>query len=84
MYLFTYPRKKIREAPLIRGTFFLNDITAVMVGKGSYIIYIVWVQLMCALMTNIKLFIFRNIFLGIEKAIITFSILEKIFPKNGN
>ena len=42
MYLFTYPRKKIQEAPLFRGTFFLNDITAVTVGTGSYIIYIVY------------------------------------------
>ena len=39
---------------------------------------------MCALTAHIKFSIFRNIFLGIEKAVITFSILEKIFPKNGN
>ena len=30
---------------------------------------------------HIKPSIFRNIFSGIEKAVITFSILEKIFPK---
>ena len=36
---------------------------------------------MCALMAHIKLSIFRNIFSGIEKAIITFSILEKFFSK---
>ena len=28
--------------------------------------------------------IFGNIFLEIEKAVITFSILKKIFPQNGN
>ena len=39
---------------------------------------------MCALRAHIKFSIFRNIFLGIEKAIITFSILDKIFSKNGN
>ena len=39
---------------------------------------------MCALRAHIKLSIFRNIFSGIEKAIITFLILEKIFPKNEN
>ena len=36
---------------------------------------------MCALRAHIKLSIFRNIFSGIEKAVITFSILKKIFPK---
>ena len=39
---------------------------------------------MCALRAHIKLSIFRNIFSGIEKAVITFSTLEKIFSKNGN
>ena len=39
---------------------------------------------MCALRAHIKLSIFRNIFSGTEKAVITFSILEKIFSKNGN
>ena len=39
---------------------------------------------MCALRAHIKLSIFRNIFLGIEKAIIIFSILDKSFSKNGN
>ena len=39
---------------------------------------------MCALRAHIKLSIFKNIFLGIEKAIITFSILDKNFSKNGN
>ena len=42
------------------------------------------VRLMCALRAHIKLYIFRNIFSGTEKAVITFSILEKIFSKNGN
>ena len=36
---------------------------------------------MCALRAHIKPSIFRNIFSGIEKAVITFSILEKIFSK---
>ena len=36
---------------------------------------------MCALRAHIKLSVFGNIFSGIEKAVITFSILEKIFPK---
>ena len=36
---------------------------------------------MCALRAHIKLSIFRNIFSGIEKVVITFSIFEKIFPK---
>ena len=39
-----------------------------------------WVRLMCAL----KLSIFENIFSKIEKTVITFSILEKIFSKSGN
>ena len=34
--------------------------------------------------THIKFFIFRNIFLGIEKIVITFSILKKIFFKKEN
>ena len=33
---------------------------------------------------HIKFSIFKNIFSGIEKTVITFSILEKIFFKNGN
>ena len=44
----------------------------------------IWVRLMCVLRAHIKLSIFRNIFSGIEKAVITFSILEKIFSKNEN
>ena len=47
-------------------------------------IYIKMVRLMCALRAHIKFFIFRNIFLGIEKVVITFSILEKFFSKNEN
>ena len=47
-------------------------------------IYIYRVRLMCALRAHIKLSIFGNIFLGIEKTVITFSILEKIFSKNEN
>ena len=39
---------------------------------------------MCASRAHIKLSILRNIFSGIEKAVITFSILEKFFFKNGN
>ena len=39
---------------------------------------------MCALRAHIKLSIFGNIFLEIEKAVNTFSILEKIFSKNEN
>ena len=39
---------------------------------------------MCALKAHIKFSIFRNIFLRIEKTVITFSILEKIFLKNEN
>ena len=39
---------------------------------------------MCALRTNIKLFIFGNIFLEIERIVNTFSILKKIFSKNEN
>ena len=39
---------------------------------------------MCALRAHIKLSIFRNIFSETEKAVITFSILKKIFFKNGN
>ena len=35
---------------------------------------------MCALRAHIKLSIFRNIFSKIEKVVITFSIIEKIFP----
>ena len=39
---------------------------------------------MCALRAHIKLSIFGNIFLEIEKAVNTFSILEKFFSKNEN
>ena len=39
---------------------------------------------MCALKAHIKFSTFRNIFSEIEKTVITFSILEKIFSKNGN
>ena len=39
---------------------------------------------MCTLRAYIKLSIFKNIFLEIEKTVITFSILEKIFFKNEN
>ena len=42
------------------------------------------VRLMCTLKAHIKFSIFRNIFSGIEKVIITFSILENFFSKNGN
>ena len=40
--------------------------------------------LMCALRAHIKFSIFKNNFSEIEKAVITFSILKKIFPQNGN
>ena len=36
---------------------------------------------MCTLRAHIKLSIYRNIFSKIEKTVITFSILEKIFPQ---
>ena len=36
---------------------------------------------MCALRAYIKFYIFGNIFSGIEKIVITFSILEKMFLK---
>ena len=39
---------------------------------------------MCALRAHINFSIFGNIFLEIEKAVITFSILKKNFPQNGN
>ena len=39
---------------------------------------------MCALRAHIKLSIFGNILSEIEKADITFLILEKFFFKNGN
>ena len=42
------------------------------------------VRLMCALRAHINFSIFGNIFLEIEKTVITFSILKKIFPQNGN
>ena len=46
--------------------------------KKTYNIYMGLVR------THIKLSIFRNILSGIEKAVITFSILENFFSKNGN
>ena len=49
-----------------------------------FIMLLLWVRLTYPLRAHIKLSIFRNIFSGIEKAVITFSILEKIFSKNGN
>ena len=39
---------------------------------------------MCAFRAHIKFFVFGNIFSEIEKAVITFSILEKMFPKTEN
>ena len=39
---------------------------------------------MCALRARINFSIFGNIFLEIEKVVITFSILEKFFSQNGN
>ena len=39
---------------------------------------------MYALRAHIKLFIFRNIFSGIKKTVITFSIIENFFSKIGN
>ena len=39
---------------------------------------------MCVIRTHIKLSIFKNIFSGIKKAVITFSILEIFFSKNEN
>ena len=39
---------------------------------------------MCALRAHIKLSNFRNILSGIEKAVNTFSIPEKIFPNIGD
>ena len=39
------------------------------------------VRLMCVLRAHIKLSVFGNIFSGIEKAVITFSILKKMFLK---
>ena len=39
---------------------------------------------MCALRAHIKLSIFENILSGIEKTVITFSIIEKTFSKNEN
>ena len=39
---------------------------------------------MCVFRTHIKLSILGNIFPEIEKAVITFSILEKFFFKNRN
>ena len=41
----------------------------------------IWVRLTCALRAHVKLSVFGNIFSEIEKAVITFSILEKIFLK---
>ena len=42
-------------------------------------IYIYRILLMCAIKKYINSSIFRNILLGIEKVVITFSILEKFF-----
>ena len=42
------------------------------------------IRLMCALRAHIKFSIFENIFLGIKKAVFTFSILEKKISKNEN
>ena len=39
---------------------------------------------MCALRAHINFSIFGNIFLEIEKIVITFSILEKFFSQNEN
>ena len=39
---------------------------------------------MCALRAHIKFSVFGNIFSEIEKVVITFSILEKIFLKTEN
>ena len=39
---------------------------------------------MYALRAHIKFFVFGNIFSIIEKAVITFLILEKMFPKTEN
>ena len=39
---------------------------------------------MCALRAHINFYIFGNIFLEIEKVVITFSILEKFFSQNEN
>ena len=44
-------------------------------------LFIYRILLMCAFKTHIKSFIFRNIFLGIEKVLIVFSIFEKYFQK---
>ena len=42
-----------------------------------------WVRLMYALRAYINKFIFGKILSGIEKDVKTFSILDKIFSKNG-
>ena len=47
--------------------------------KNKIMVIYIWVRLMCALKIHIKFFIFRKIFSKIEKAVITFSILEKFF-----
>ena len=39
---------------------------------------------MCVLRAHINFSIFENIFLEIEKVVITFSILEKFFSQNEN
>ena len=52
--------------------------------KDTQVSTFILVLLLGPVKAHIKLSIFRNIFLGIEKAVIIFSILEKIFSKNGN
>ena len=49
-----------------------------------FLVFLYRVRLMCVLKAHIKFSIFENIFSRIEKAVITFSILEKILSKNGN
>ena len=39
---------------------------------------------MCVFKAYIKLFIFKNIFLKIEKVVVIFSILKNFFSKNEN
>ena len=56
----------------------------ILIPKRLLLIFILRVRLTCALMAHIKLSIFRNIFSGIEKTVIIFSILEKFFSKNRN
>ena len=60
---------------------FVDYHTKLEIGKRGNNKKCLWIQLMCA---HIKLSIFGNIFSKIEKAVNTFSILEKIFSKNEN